>query len=316
MSIDVIQKGENNLCNKCYFCLSNSIVFDPDTAENICGSCGVVLGHQEIDGLMAGVNSDDSTTSIRHGSSSLAHHTNRLSTFISYSNADANGVIFSTVQRSRIFRMRKWNEISNYNRSYHRNMKNAFAILLRIKDKLGLSQTVVERAAYYYRKVVDLHIIKGRSIKGFIVSCVYVACREMNIPRSLAEISDVSGCNKKFTAKCFRLLLSAITIRLPAVDCGSHMAKIANNAGISERTLRRGIDMMATFKTNPLSYGKDPNALAAAILYGACLANRERISRTQIAYAANTSLVTLRNRLLDVKIAFPALLIHPNYECI
>ena len=54
---------------------------------------------------------------------------------------------------------------------------------MRIKDKLSLSETIIEKSAYYYRKVVDLKIIKGRSIKEFIVACVYVVCRELKVPR-------------------------------------------------------------------------------------------------------------------------------------
>jgi transcription initiation factor TFIIB len=302
-------------CTQCYYCFSRKIVFDPENAERICGGCGIVLGEEQIDGLGLSTNVQNSDTSIHTGlPSSLAHHDKRLSTLISYSMVDANGVSFTAAQRSKIHRMRKWNEISNYNRSYHRNLKNAFAILVRIKDKLSLSQTVIERAAYYYRKVVDLHIIKGRSIKGFIVSCVYVSCREMNIPRSINEIAEISGCDKRFAAKCFRLLLKAVNIALPVVDSGSHLARIANNAGISEKTLRKSIQMMATIKENPLSFGKDPNALAAAVIYGACLAHHEKTTRTQIASAANTSLVTLRNRFLDVRKAFPTLPSGPNDE--
>jgi transcription initiation factor TFIIB len=137
------------------------VIFDPESAERICAVCGVVLGAEQIDGLGLNTNIRGTELNIHSGlPSSLAHHDRRLSTLISYSKVDANGVSFSAAQRSKIHRMRKWNEISNYNRSYHRNLKNAFAILVRIKDKLSLSQTVVERAAYYYRKVVDLHIIK------------------------------------------------------------------------------------------------------------------------------------------------------------
>jgi transcription initiation factor TFIIB len=292
----------------CSNCLSTKVIFDPESAERICAVCCVVLGAEQIDGLGLSTNIRGTELNIHSGlPSSLAHHDRRLSTLISYSKVDANGVSFSASQRSKIHRMRKWNEISNYNRSYHRNLKNAFAILVRIKDKLSLSQTVVERAAYYYRKVVDLHIIKGRSIKGFIVSCVYVACREMNIPRSINEIAEISGCDKRFAGKCFRLLLKTVNIALPVVNSGSHLARIANNAGVSEKTLRKAIQMMAIIKENPLSYGKDPNALAAAVIYGACLAHREKTTRTQIATAANTSLVTLRNRFLDLKKVLPNL---------
>ncbi|MGB6532974.1 MAG: hypothetical protein WBF33_33200 [Candidatus Nitrosopolaris sp.] len=58
-------------------------------------------------------------------------------------------------------------------------------------------------------------------------------------------------------------------------------------------------------KDNPVSYGKDPNALAVATLYAACLKEGEKVSQTQIAVAGNTSIVTLRKRFQDVRNLFP-----------
>lgn len=63
-------------------------------------------------------------------------------------------------------------------------------------------------------------------------------------------------------------------------------------------------------KTSFLEKGSMP--LAAAVIYGACLAHRDKITHTQIASAVNTSLVTLINRFLDVKEAFPSLPIGPK----
>ena len=44
------------------------------------------------------------------------------------------------------------------------------------KDKLILTDSVIERAAYYYRKTLSDGLIKGRSIKEMVVAsiCVHV----------------------------------------------------------------------------------------------------------------------------------------------
>jgi hypothetical protein len=36
--------------------------------------------------------------------------------------------------------------------------------------------------------------------------------------------------------------------------------------------------MLSIIKDNPVSYGKDPNALAVATLYAACIKEREKAS--------------------------------------
>lgn len=58
--------------------------------------------------------------------------------------------------------------------------------------------------------------------------------------------------------------------------------------------------MLSIVKDNPISHGKDPNALAVAILYAACLKEGEKVSQAQIAAAGDTSIVTLRKRFQDV----------------
>jgi len=250
--------------------------------------------------------SDDIESKSRTGmTSSLASHDMGLSTFISYSNVDANGVVISPEQMGKIQRMRRWNKISSNNRSYHRNLKNAFAILNTVKDKLSLNNALIEKSAYNYRKALDKRIIKGRSIRALVVASVYAACRELNVPRTLGEIAQTANANTIFAGKCYRLLLRHLKLHLPVIDSNVYLSKIANKANVSEKAYRRALQMLSTIKENPVSYGKDPNALAVATLYAACLKEGEKISQTQIAVAGDTSIVTLRKRFQDVRSIFP-----------
>lgn len=291
---------------ECSFCKDNNIVFDAERGEKLCSNCGVVLAEGvETDDLELDTKGRMDATLHNGVSSSLMNYDKGLSTVIPFSNTDGNGVALNAEQRSTAQRMRKWNTISNSNRSYHRNLKNAFAIIIRIKDKLSLSEPLIEKSAYYYRKVIDLDVIKGRSIKGFVVGCVYAACRESNIPRTMEEIAEVADADKVFASKCYRLLVRRLKLRLPEIDGTSHLAKIANNALISEKTVRRAADMMSIMKQDPVSFGKDPSALASAVLYAACLEQGEKIAQSHVASSANVSIVTLRKRFLDVRKVFP-----------
>jgi transcription initiation factor TFIIB len=297
---------------ECQNCNGRRVVFDHGTGEKICTGCGIVLSveREYIDPLL---DTNTNLSNMNLGTpSSLAHHDKNLSTMISYSNVDADGVAISVDQRSAIQRMRRWNKISNNNRSYHRNLKNAFAILIRIKDKLSLSETIIEKSAYYYRKILDQNLIKGRSITGFVVACVYASCREMNVPRTIEEIAEISNTDKIFAGKCYRLLVRKLKVRLPSIDSTSHLARIANNAGISEKTLRHAVQMMSEIKDDPISFGKDPCAIAVAVLYGACLDKGEKTSQSRISLAGNVSVVTLRKRFLDIKKIFPQIPNGPN----
>jgi transcription initiation factor TFIIB len=293
---------------ECSLCNSKAVVYDADNSEVVCSACGMVL-HDNIESLGPEwriYSSDDLESKSRTGMpTSLAFHDMGLSTFISYSNVDAHGATISPEQLSKVQRMRRWNKISSNNRSYHRNLKNAFAILGTIKDKLSLNDALIEKSAYNYRKALDKHIIKGRSIRALVVASVYAACRELNVPRTLDEIADTANTDSIFAGKCYRLFVRYMKLHLPVIDSNAYLAKIANKARVSEITYRRGLDMLSVIKENPISHGKDPNALAVAVLYAACLKEGEKVSQAQIAVAGDTSIVTLRKRFQDVKKLFP-----------
>jgi transcription initiation factor TFIIB len=291
----------------CSLCNSTATVFDAETSEIVCSTCGVVI-HDNIESLgpeWRVYSGDDIESKSRTGMpTSLAFHDMGLSTFISYSNIDANGAAISPEQMSKVQRMRRWNKISSNNRSYHRNLKNAFAIMGTVKDKLSLNDALIEKSAYNYRKALDKRIIKGRSIRALVVASVYAACRELNIPRTLDEIAETANADSIFAGKCYRLLVRHLKLHLPVIDSSVYLAKIASKARVSEKTYRRALEMLTTIKENPVSHGKDPNALAVAVLYAACLKEDEKVSQAQIAVAGDTSIVTLRKRFQDVRKIF------------
>src|ERR671932_402749 len=292
----------------CSLCDGQALVFDAETSETVCSSCGMVV-HDNTESLgpeWRVYSGGDIESKSRTGMpTSLAFHDMGLSTFISYSNVDANGAAISPEQMSKVQRMRRWNKISSNNRSYHRNLKNAFAILSTIKDKLSLNDALIEKSAYNYRKALDRRIIKGRSIRALVVASVYEACRELNAPRTREEIAQTANTDSIFAGKCYRLLVRFLKLHLPVLDSNVYLAKIANKAKVTEKTYRRALEMLTAIKENPISHGKDPNALAVAVLYAACLKENEKVSQAQIAVAGDTSIVTLRKRYQDVRSIFP-----------
>jgi len=301
---DVSRKNELTTCIECK---NTEIVFDPIMGEKVCTSCGIVLA-ERLQELESG-SPDTFNNSIGFSSpglpSSLMHPDKGLSTVISFSKIDGNGITLNSQQIGNMHRIIRWNKISAINSSHHRNLKAAFSVLMRIRDKLMLSQPVAEKAAYYYRKCLDLNLIKGRSIKGFIVASVYIACREMGMVRSIQEISKTADTNDVFAGKCYRFLSRRLNIRIPNIDARAFLSRIANNAGISEKSLRKATDMMSAVMNDPVSHGKDPNSMAAGVLYAVCLAQGEEVRQVQIAQAANLSVVTIRKRLQDVRKVFP-----------
>ena len=233
--------------------------------------------------------------------SSLVFPDKGLSTIITYSNTDANGTVLNQEQITSSNKIRYLDKIWGNNKNHLRNFKNAFGIMATVSDKLGLTNPVIERAAYYYRKAFDSKLIKGRAIKEMVVASVYASCKEMSVPRTLQEISYAANAEPIFSGRCYRIMSRKLKINPAIVDASSYISKIATNAQISQQTYREAVNMLSVAKKNPICHGKDPKAVASAVLYASCLKKNEaNISQSRIAAAGNISIVTLRKRLADI----------------
>ncbi|KAG2474097.1 MAG: hypothetical protein NPMRth3_4930001, partial [Nitrosopumilales archaeon] len=157
-----------------------------------------------------------------------------------------------TIKRLRIWDSRSQNDVID------RNFRQAFSELSRLKDKLSLSDAVVEKAAYIYRKALEKKLVRGRTIHGMMGSALYAACREVETPRTLKDIAETTNIKKKEIARCYRLLLRELSLKMPVVDSVQNVARIASKAGLSEKTKRYAIEILRKAEENKISAGKNP----------------------------------------------------------
>lgn len=295
--VDVNNPISQHACN---LCKSASIIFDEPTGESVCSQCGTVASDRRM------TIEKELKTKERSGMPfSLVYPDKGLSTVITYSNTDAYGTSLNQDQLSSINKLRYYDRLSD-SKNNARNLKNAFSVMAALKDKLNLTDPIIERSAYYYRKTLSRGLIKGRSIKEMVVASVYAACKEMEIPRRLEDISEAADADKIFAGRCFRIMSRELSFNASNVDANRFLSKVAENAGVSQKVYRTALDMLDKVKKDPISYGKDPKALAAAALYAACLIeDKENTSQAKLAQAGGISVVTLRKRFLDIIQLFP-----------
>ncbi|HZI70908.1 MAG TPA: TFIIB-type zinc ribbon-containing protein [Nitrososphaeraceae archaeon] len=291
----------------CSLCKSDLIITDSESAEVICGKCGMII----LDKIQENnrpewraFNSEEVNKKNRSGApASLAYHDMGLSTVIGKTDRDASGRKIDAPMHSTMKRLRIWDFRTKEHSSTDRSLMLAFNELDILKDKLGLSNTTVEKAAYIYRKAQRRGLIKGRSIIGLLTAAVYVSCREMGIPRTLKDMNTSSNVKRKSISRMYRLLVVELDLKVPLADPMKCIAKIANNANLTEKTKRKAMSIMNDIsKKNMLAAdGKDPMGFAATILYLSCLKAGESISQIDISRAAGVTEVTLRNRLKDIR---------------
>jgi len=287
----------------CLRCGKTALITDAETGEIFCGGCGFVLSEKlQESGPEWRSFSDGNINRRRTGdNTSLAIHDQGLSTVINPTNRDATGKPLSSSMKKTIKRLRVWDSRSQANEPIDRNLRHALSELGSMKDKLALSDSVVEKAAYIYRKALEKKLIRGRSIPVMMGSALYAACREVDTPRTLKDIAETTNIKKKEIARCYRLLLRELSLKMPVVDSVQNVARIGSKAGLSEKTKRCAIEILRKAEENNVSAGKNPMGLAAAALYLSCIKNDEDKTQRDVAEAANITEVTIRNRYKGLK---------------
>jgi transcription initiation factor TFIIB len=297
---------------------SRNIITDHESGEYICSNCGLVLSTekaQETRPEWRTFNSEQSNNNsrIRTGMpTSLARHDMGLSTIIGRTDRDYTGNRIATSIKSTIDRLRILDYRTQLYGSTDRSLNRAFYELDKLKDKLALPDSVVEKAAYIYRKAQSRGMIRGRTVSAMLAAAIYIACREFEVGKTLKDIAQGTNVKSKTLSQSYRILLTELDIKIPMLDPMRCIAKVANKMQLSERITRKGMDIMHTAIRKEASAGKNPMGLAAAVLYISYLnnnfdngihnkSNESRRSQTSFSQAAGTTDVTLRNTIKDLK---------------
>jgi transcription initiation factor TFIIB len=288
----------------CWSCLKDQdIITDVESGEVICGNCGIVITDRAQDTSnpeWRAFTVEEKYSKTRTGAPiSLAVHDMGLSTVIGRTNRDASGQILDADMLSTIKRLRTWDSRIQVHNSEDRNFRQAFQQLDVLKDKLGLSDVIVEKTAYIYRKACERQLPRGKTIAGVLTAAMYLACRDMGIPRTLKEISTISNIKRKDIARNYRMLVFELEIVIPIVDPMNCIIRIADRVKLSDKTKRQAVRMMNNIVKEEiiLSAGKNPMGFAASVVYLANIITKEDDNMTQIelAEAAGVTEVTIRN---------------------
>ena len=292
------------LSPKCPACGVKKILTDQNTGELFCGKCGLVISDKITDtsAEWRSFQKEGGADPTRTGApTSLTMHDRGLSTVIGAVNKDASGKPLSTSMKSTIERLRTWDSRSQAQTSSDRNLRQALNEMNKLKDKLALTDTVIEKAAYIYRKALEKKLVRGRSIQGLVAACLYAACRNTETPRTLQDIAKGMDIKKKDIARCYRLVFRELELKMPVVDPVKGVSRIASIAGLTEKTKRKAIQILNQAKDIGLVAGKDPMGIAAASLYLACISTKEIKSQKEISIASGITEVTIRNRCAGLR---------------
>jgi transcription initiation factor TFIIB len=112
-------------------------------------------------------------------------------------------------------RAAKWNTRITWQK---RNLLIASTELKRISSNLNLPNHVKEEGMRLYIEAFKRKLLRGRSINAMVAACLYVACRQKHIPRTLQEITEEASAGAKDIRRSVSTLIRELNLKTHSTD--------------------------------------------------------------------------------------------------
>lgn len=282
---------------KCPECQSIHLNINKERGEIVCRDCGLVIEERMIDFSQEWREFENDQEKRR-----------RTGAPLSYSRYDQGmgtdvgqkGDIFQLKGKgmNKFFRLRKWQyRIST---AIERNLKLALAELKRVASYLKLPKSVEEEASRVYTMAVQRGLVRGRSMESVVAGALYAACRRHEVPRTLDELSEASGVDKKEVGRTYRFITRELGIRILPSNPVDYIPRFASALKLTAETQSKSVEILELAENSELTSGRGPTGIAAASLYVAALLNNEKRTQREVADVAGVTEVTIRNRYKEL----------------
>ncbi len=283
---------------KCPECGGINLFWNKEKGEVICKECGLVIEEKMVDfGQEWREFEDDKGQQKRRTGSPMTYtqYDRGLGTEVG---RKADLYQLKNKERNKYFRLRKWQyRIST---AIERNLKLALAELKRVSSYLKLPESVEEEAARIYTLAVQRGLVRGRSMESVVAGSLYAACRRHDVPRTLDELSEASGIEKKEIGRTYRFVTRELGITILPSNPADYIARFSSSLKLRAETQSRAIGILERAQKSELTSGRGPTGIAAAALYVSALIHGEKRTQREVADVAGVTEVTIRNRYKEL----------------
>jgi transcription initiation factor TFIIB len=290
---------EGDMVLTCPECESQRFEEDSAQGELVCVECGTIIDEDRIDDSAEyrAFNEAEREKKARAGQPlTYTKHDMGVSTEIGKGSGELYKV--SGEKRAQYYRLRKWHK--RLTKSKDRNLGFALSELNSMISNLNLPESVHEEVARLYEKAVDQGLVRGRSMESIISALLYIVARKQGTPRTLDEISDASGIEKREIGRAYRYVARELGLRILPAKPQDYVPRFAGKLQLSGEVQARARNILEEAREKDLLSGKGPTGLAAAALYIAAVLEGEKRTQREVADVVGVTEVTIRNRYKEL----------------
>ncbi|MBW2966613.1 transcription initiation factor IIB [Candidatus Woesearchaeota archaeon] len=286
------------MIKKCPECGGINLFWNREKGEIICKDCGLVIEDKMVDMGQEWREFDSEGAEKRRRTGAPMTYTQYDQGLGTEVGQQSDLLRLGGKDRNKFFRLRKWQyRIST---AIERNLKLALGELKRVSSYLKLPKSVEEESARIYTLAVQRGLVRGRSMESVVAGALYAACRRHDVPRTLDELSEASGIEKKEIGRTYRFVTRELGINILPSNPADYIARFASALKLSPESQSRSIDILEMAQRAELTSGRGPTGIAAAALYVSALIHGEKRTQREVADVAGVTEVTIRNRYKEL----------------
>lgn len=283
----------------CPECGSDKLTEDETRGELYCLKCGRVIDENLIDESpeWRAFDAEQMERKARAGAPlTYTKHDMGISTEIGIGLGELYKV--SGKKRAQYYRLRKWHK--RLTKSKDRNLGFALSELNKLVSHMNLPKTVHEEVARLYEKAVDKGLVRGRSVESVITALIYLVSRNLGTPRTLEEVAEASGIEKRDIGRAYRYVARELDLRILPAKPSDYLARFAAKLQLSGEVQALARKIIADAQKVDLLPGRGPTGVAAAALYIAAVLLGEKRTQRDVADIVGVTEVTIRNRYKEI----------------
>ncbi|OLY79326.1 Transcription initiation factor IIB [Smittium mucronatum] len=288
------------VCPDCKSGVPN-IVEEFASGDLVCGDCGLVLGDRIIDTrsewrTFANDEGDDPS---RVGNAANPFLDGaQLDTIIARSGDGGSGLA------------RDLNKIHGKNtaQKHEKNLIQAYKEIIGMCDAIDLPKSIGDVAKQLYKEVEDNKLLRGRSNESIIAACIFIACRQENVPRTFKEICALTRVPKRDIGRVVKELQRLLKTNVGGMSSEDLMSRFCSNLSLGMDVQRIAIILSTKAKNLGTLAGKSPVSIAAACIFFATNLLGSPTESKNISNTTGVSEVTIKNTYKQLFIGINKLL--------
>ncbi|CAG8595485.1 1091_t:CDS:2 [Ambispora gerdemannii] len=176
-----------------------------------------------------------------------------------------------------------------------KNLIQAYKEIAAMCDAIGLTKLIADIAKQLYKRAEEEKLLRGKSTESIIAACIFIACRQENVPRTFKEICAITRVPKKEIGRCFKTLIRTFETNVATMTSEDLMSRFCSMLGLSIQVQKAAVDLTKKVKDCGTLAGKSPVSVAAACIYLVSNLYSQPKTTREIAHVTGVSEVTIKN---------------------